>query len=85
VVAAFSERTSGRRLLWAILTNGIATISLARQARGKQWKQSWEKRGGVFLQAQFVDLARERLLSKRTDYVWMMQQLFRFFLGQLRL
>jgi hypothetical protein len=36
------------------------------------------------LPAQFVDLARERLLTTRTDYIWMMQQLFRFFLGQLQ-
>lgn len=36
------------------------------------------------LPAQFVDLARERL-TMRTDYIWMMQQLFRFFLGQLHL
>ena len=34
------------------------------------------------LPAQFVDLARERL-RRPTDWLWLMQQLFRFFLGQL--
>jgi hypothetical protein len=39
----------------------------------------------VDLPAQFVDLAREKMLTTKTDYVWMMQQLFRFFMGQLSL
>ena len=34
------------------------------------------------LPAQFVDLARERL-RRPTDWLWLMRQLFRFFLGQL--